>query len=86
MTKTKHGFNMSQSWSGIYLPTWPTVISKVAKAYDMVQFSCLCYPRHNFAPKTEPDLFLFQKNYEILSGKFSFKESKLFQKSQSLLP
>ena len=27
--KTSHGFSMSQIWSGIYLPIWPTVLLKV---------------------------------------------------------
>ena len=35
MIKTNHGFNMSQIWSGIYLPTWPTVVVAFVPAVNL---------------------------------------------------
>ena len=51
------------------------------KVYDMVQCSCLCFPRHNFATKTESNLLSFQKHYQILTEKFSLKNQKHFKKA-----
>jgi len=60
--KTSHGFNMSQIWSGIYLPTWPTVIVFGANKMSLwcpEDYSCLSWNIQTFrTKKTLPFLIL----------------------------